>query len=135
MGIGAAQNNNQVYYDPSNGQYYTHNNQYDNESNTKPPSLRGYSGFMRNYLNGFNQDNAQKSPINDLLAQSLAAKANPVSMAQLFPSMSNPSMSNPMTNYSGLLGNQMQGQYGAGRFLGGNSMANYGSTSNAMNTM
>lgn len=79
------------------------------------------------------------SPINDLLAKAMASQANPVSIAQLFPSMSNPSISNPMTNYSGLLGNpmgnQMQGQYGAGRFLGGNVMTNYGSTSNAMNTM
>jgi len=77
----------------------------------------------------------QKSPINDLLAQAMAAQPAAPTLAQLFPSM----QSTPMTNYSGLLGNpmgnQMQGQYGAGRFLGGNAMANYGSTSNAMNTM
>jgi len=29
----------------------------------------------------------------------------------------------------------MAGQYGAGRFLGGNTMGNTGMTSNAMNTM
>lgn len=88
---------------------------------------------------GKTQEQPMQSPINDLLARAMASQANPVSIAQLFPSMSNPSMSNPMTNYSGLLsnpmGNPMQGQYGAGRFLGGNAMTNYGSTSNAMNTM
>ena len=84
----------------------------------------------------------QKSPINDLLAQAMAAQPAAPTLAQLFPSMQfMPQSTNqaPMTNYSGLLGNpmgnQMQGQYGAGRFLGGNAMANYGSTSNAMNTM
>lgn len=128
--MGNAQRSNQVYYDSSSGQYYTQPNSF---------AVNGMP--KKNFLTGLLQFGTknQKSPINDLLAQSLAAKANPVSMAQLFPSMSNPSISNPMTNYSGLLSNpmvnQMQGQYGAGRFLGGNAMTNYGSTSNAMNTM
>ena len=135
MGMGNAQGGSQVYFDPQTNQYYTQNSSYNNETNAQHPLLRGSYGNQRNYLSGFNPQPAQKSPINDLVAQAMNAKANPVSIAQLFPNMSNPSMSNLMTNYSGLLSNQMQGQYGAGRFLGGNAMANYGSTSNAMNTM
>lgn len=128
MGMGSAQQQNQVYFDPQTNQYYTQTNPY------------GAYGMPKNYLTGLPQTNTQnqKSPISDLLAQSLAAKANPVSLAQLFPSMNAPTMGTPMTNYGGLLSQASpfgQGSFGAGRFLGGNSMGGTGMTSNAMNTM
>ena len=130
--MGNQQRGSQVYYDPSNGQYYTMG--FGNFPGT---GSLGFSNFGKNYLNGFGQ-NQQKSPISDLVAQAMAAKANPVSMEQLFPSMNAPTMGNPMTNFSGLLGQATpfgQGQFGAGRFLSGNTMGNTGMTSNAMNTM
>jgi hypothetical protein len=81
------------------------------------------------------QPQAKQSPINDLLAKAMAAQPNAPTLAQLFPNLNMPSMyQSPMNNYSGILGNPMAGQYGAGRFLGGNSMSS-GMTSNAMNTM
>ena len=64
----------------------------------------------------------QKSPINELLAQSLAAKPNAPTLAQLFPAL--------LSNTGGILG---QGQYGAGRFLGNNVVGNPSLTSTAMN--
>lgn len=126
--MGNAQQQNQVYFDPQTNQYYTQTNPY------------GAYGMSKNFLTGLTQATTQnqKSPISDLLAQAMAAKANPVSMEQLFPSMNAPTMGNPMTNFSGLLGQATpfgQGQFGAGRFLSGNTMGNTGMTSNAMSTM
>ena len=128
MGMGNAQQQNQVYFDPQTNQYYTQTNPY------------GAYGMPKNFLTGLTQATTQnqKSPISDLLAQAMAAKANPVSIEQLFPSMNAPTMGNPMTNFSGLLGQATpfgQGQFGAGRFLSGNTMGNTGMTSNAMSTM
>ena len=85
-----------------------------------------YRGNLPN-ANRMPQQTAQKSPINDLLAQSLAAKANAPTLAQLFPGMFAPNMGGGQ----GILG---QGQYGAGRFLGNNVMGNPSLTSTAMNT-
>lgn len=125
---------NTVYSD--NGRQYTTN---------------GFNPYERNYLTPVQptQSVAQQSPINNLLAQAMGAKANAPSIASLFPSMGAMSFGNPSLSMGGLLGQQNQfglssfgqaspfgqGSFGAGRFLGGNAMANYGSTSNAMNTM
>ena len=73
----------------------------------------------------------QTSPINNLIQQAMSAQPNVPTLAQLFPYM-NYGATN-MNNLGGLLG--MTGQFGAGRFLGGNTMGNTGMTSNAMNTM
>jgi hypothetical protein len=89
----------------------------------------GYDVAGRSGLGGrtSNRPPQNNSMVNQLVQQAMAAQANPVSMAQLFPYM------NYGDNMGGLLG--MTGQYGAGRFLGGNAMGNTGMTSNAMNTM
>ena len=103
MGMGNA---NQVYFDPASNQYYT-------------MGMNNQAAYGRNIIGGaYNQQPVkQKSPINELLAQSLAAKPNAPSLAQLFPGMSAPNMGGSQ----GILG---QGQYGAGRFLGSNVMGN-----------
>lgn len=118
MGMGS--NQNQVYYDPATGQYYT--------------GVGYNNGFFqrRNYINQpmVNQNPTPSSNTSKLIEQAMAAQANPVSMAQLFPYMNYGANTGGL---GGLLG--MTGQYGAGRFLGGNAMGNTGMTSNAMNTM
>lgn len=131
MGMGNAQGGSQVYFDPQTNQYYTQNNSYNNGTNAQHPLLRGSYGNQKNYLSGFNPQPAQKSPINELLAQSLAAKPNAPGLAQLFSGMSAPNMGGGQGMPIGLLG---QGQYGAGRFLGNNVMGNPSLTSTAMNT-
>ncbi len=114
-------------------------------------TTNGFNPYERNYLTPAQptQSVAQQSPINNLLAQAMAAKANAPSMASLFPSMGAMSFGNPSLSMGGLLGQQnqfgsssfgqatpfSQGQFGAGRFLSGNTMGNTGMTSNAMNTM
>lgn len=131
MGSGGMAAGKQVYFDPQQNQYYTESYRGINAPGFNDPS-KLYRTYIGESLGG------QKSPINDLVAQAMAAKANPVSLAQLFPSMNAPTMGTPMTNYGGLLGQASpfgQGQFGAGRFLGGNAMGNTGMTSNAMNTM
>lgn len=120
-GIGNRNQGSQVYYDPATGQYYTANN-----------SWFFTGGSPRNYIGQapFAQSKQLSSNMQNLVNQAMSAQANPVSMAQLFPYM------NYGTNtggLGGLLG--MTGQYGAGRFLGGNAMGNTSMTSNAMNTM
>ena len=126
MGMGN-RSQDQVYFDRNGGGYYTYAGPYDIISN-------------RNYFSSRTPQRTQQqaSPISNLVSQAMSAKANPVSLAQLFPSMNAPTMGTPMTNYGGLLSQASpfgQGSFGAGRFLGGNAMGNTGMTSNAMNTM
>jgi hypothetical protein len=125
MGMGNAQQQNQVYFDPQTNQYYTQSNPY------------GAYGMPKNFLTGLLQlgtKNEQKSPINDLVAKAMAAKPNAPTLQSLFPNMGNQSMMNYQAPMQAPMMNPMAGQYGAGRFLGGNSMSS-GMTSNAMNTM
>ena len=115
MGIGS--NQNQVYYDPESGRYYTGSG----------------NGFFqhRNYLNQptFNQNPTPSSNATKLIEQAMAAQANPVSMAQLFPYMNYGGTNN--TGMGGLLDMIGQGSSGAGRFLGASNPL----TSNNSTTM
>lgn len=114
MGMGAA-NQNTVYVDEYGRLYRTN----------------GINPYDRTFINTtFAQQPAQqKSPISELLAQSLAAKANTPTLAQLFPTMGG-----MYNNANGLLGGFTgAGQYGAGRFLGNNVIGNPSLTSTAMN--
>lgn len=122
MGMGNANPSGQVFYDPQKQQYYTHSNVFGYGS------LHGNPG--RDYIGSpLNQTTQQVSPINALLAQSLAAKPNAPTLAQLFPTMGG-----MYNNANGLLGGFTgAGQYGAGRFLGNNVMGNPSLTSTAMN--
>jgi len=121
--MGNAQRQNQVYFDPQTNQYYTQTNPF------------GAYNMPKNFLTGLTQATTQnqKSPISDLLTQAMAAKANVPTLQSLFPNMGMQGMlSTPMQS---TMVSPMAGQYGAGRFLGGNTMGNTGMTSNAMNTM
>jgi len=124
MGMGNAQQQNQVYFD--NGGYYTQT----------PLSMANPVSARKTYIDALNKvtTTQQVSPLNDLLAKAMAAKANAPTLQSLFPNMGNQSMMNYQAPMQAPMVNPMAGQYGAGRFLGNNSMSS-GMTSNAMNTM
>lgn len=106
MGMGMAQNQNQVYFDPATGQYYTgygYNNGF-------------FSG--RNYINDEMTRNQNKpsQTVTDAIARANAAaqNVNTPTLQSLFPGMAMPSQfTSPMAN--------LTGQFGAGRFLGQNA--------------
>jgi hypothetical protein len=119
-------NPNTVYQD-DRGQYTTN----------------GFNPYERNYFNLQQQQQQAPqtpSPLNDLLAKAMAARANAPTINQLFSSMGNQGILGSTVAPNGAyqmpfnFGSQLANpSYGAGRFLGGNSMSS-GMTSNAMNT-
>lgn len=108
MGMGMNQNQNQVYYDPETGQYYTG---------------VGYNNGFFQRINYLNQPTVNKNPTpssntTKLIEQAMAAQANPVNMAQLFPYMNYGATNGTnMGGLGGLLGLTGTGSSGAGRFL------------------
>ena len=119
---------------------YANTNTVYVDKSGRPYTTNGINPYDRNFINiaPVQQPAQQQSPISALLAQSLAAKPNVPTMAQLFSGMPAPNMGGMFGNANGtggLLGGYTgYGQYGAGRFLGSNVMGNPSLTSTAMNT-
>jgi len=107
MGIG---NRNQYSYNPDTG-YYT--DFYGR------PVFRLPESYIQ-------QQQTPSSNISNLVQQAMAAQANPVSMAQLFPYMNYGGTNN--TGMGGLLDMIGQGSSGAGRFLGASNPLTTNST-------
>ena len=120
MGMGTGSSGGQVYFDAQTGQYYTQpSNNYS--TNAQHPLLRGASmDYARTYI-GNPTATQTPSPIDDLLAKAMAAKANVPTMNQLFSGMGNQGMMNYQAPASGQM-NYGNPSYGAGRFLGANSI-------------
>jgi len=98
------------------------NTPYGMTNGVPEPYYNGDSWLYRSRANMFNQrmpqPPAQVSPLNDLLAKAMAAKANAPTMNQLFSGMSNQGM----LGVNGAPINYGNPSYGAGRFLGANSI-------------
>jgi len=116
---------NQVFFDPESSRYYTQ---------SAPTGFimgNAYGGGERTFLdNILGQSN--QSQISKMLAARQPYQYNAPSAQQLFPNVGNPMMANMQSPFSNMFGGMTspnmgslnmdtQGQYGAGRFLGGNT--------------
>ena len=110
-------NSNQVYFDPAKQQYYTMTGSIYNST--------------KNYLDGMGLNNtSNQSQVAKMLANRQPYQYNAPSAQQLFPGMGNPMMGTMPTQAQG---NPMfSGNFGAGRFLGGNQSGLLGSSSTSM---
>jgi hypothetical protein len=118
---------NQVFFDPESSRYYTQS------APTQYVMGNAYGGGERTFLdNILGQGN--QSQISKMLAARQPYQYNAPSAQQLFPNVGNPMMGGMQSPFSGMFGGMTspnmgtmtpkmgtQGQYGAGRFLGGNT--------------
>jgi hypothetical protein len=125
MGYQNQTTGNQVFFDPKSNRAYTQS------APTYYVMGHAIGGGERTFLDDILGQN-KNSPVQKMLANRQPYQYNAPSAQQLFPNVGNPMMGNMQSPFSNMFGGMtspnmgspnmsMQGQYGAGRFLGGNT--------------